>query len=212
MRVMLVDDNALFLKGMREALEMEGLDVVAVASSAMEACEQARRYSPEVILLDVQMPGINGIEAIRAIKSVVPLARVVMITVSEDEENLFQAIVAGAHGYLLKNMGGDALIAAVRGMENGSAPLTPGLAQKIMAEFARRSQVAGVQQGAVKAVLTEKQKEILRRTAQGWTYPQIAGSLDLSEVMIRYHMSQIIKALQVDNRAQAIAWGSRNLL
>jgi two-component system NarL family response regulator len=211
MRVLLVDDSPLFVQGMKEALEINGIEVAGVAYDAASAIAMAEELKPGVVLMDVQMPGIDGIEATRIIKSLLPRVHIVMLTVSENDDYLFAAIEAGASGYLLKNSLNAESIQSLLNLENGQTPLTPGLAQKLFDEFSRRSRGPQPDSDERASMLSARQKEILSLAAQGYTYAEIASLQAVAEVTVRYHMNQIVRVLQLENRAQAIAWGSRNL-
>lgn len=209
MRVILVDDSDLFLSGLRTMLEAADISVLGTASSAQEAIELARRLQPEVVLMDVQMPGQNGIEATRAIKALFPEMKIVMMTVSDRDEHLFDAIVAGVSGYLLKNMPPEKFLETLTGIERGVSPLSPGLAARIMAEFARRDREAAPRIAGIESSLSERQKEILSLVAQGWTYKSIAQELNLTEAGVKYHMGEITRRLHLENRSQAIAYANQ---
>lgn len=211
MRVLLVDDNPLFLEGLRNMLEASEIEVVGTAGNAQEAIAQATHLRPEIVLMDVQMPGGSGIEATRALKSRFPQMKIVMLTVSESEEHLFDAIAAGASGYLVKGSLVDGFVAALEGMARGESPLSPGLAVKILAEFARRAREREAARPATPPPdpLSGRQTEILRMVASGRRYKEVAGAMGLSEATIKYHMGEITDRLHLENRAQAIAFVSR---
>jgi two-component system NarL family response regulator len=211
MNVLLVDDSALFLDGLRSMLEASEIDVLGVALCAEEAIEQARRLHPEVVLMDVQMPGESGIEATRVLKTLFPQIKIVMMTVFDSDEHLFDAIAAGASGYLLKGMSPDGFLEALVGLSRGETPLSPGLAARIMAEFARRQRETGKPGAASTYPLSERQIEILRMVAHGHPYKQIAEHLNVSERTIKYHMGEIAGRLHVENRSQVLAYASRYL-
>ena len=212
MKVLLVDDSALFLEGLRSMLEASDIDVLGVASSAEEAVEQARKLQPEVVLMDVQMPGENGIGATRAIKTLFPQIMIVMMTVSDSDEHLYDAIAAGACGYLVKGLSPDGFLEALVGLGRGETPLSPGLAAKIMAEFARREREAGKPGAPLPSPLTERQNEILHMVAIGRPYKEIAALLHVAERTIKYHMGEIAGRLHLENRSQVLAYASRYLL
>jgi two-component system NarL family response regulator len=217
MQVLLVDDNPLFLEGLRNLLEDSGIQVLGTAANATEALEQAQRLRPDVVLMDVQMPGQSGIEATRALKSLHPAMKIVMMTVSENDQYLFDAISAGASGYLLKGVSPESFVAALEGLARGETPLSPGLAAKIMAEFARRDRQrqAGKHGDGPDShddgdpPLSGKQREILRQVAEGRPYKEIARLMGLTESTIKYHMGEIADRLHLGNRAQVIAYASR---
>ena len=213
MRVLLVDDNALFLEGLQNFLEASEIVVVGTAANAPQAIAQASRLRPEIVLMDVQMPGESGIEATRALKSLHPRTKIVMMTVSESDVHLFDAIAAGASGYLLKGGAMDGFVEALEGLARGESPLSPGLAAKILAEFARRARerVAAKPADPPTASLTERQNQILRQVAEGRHYKEVGRALGLTEATIKYHMGEITDRLHLENRAQAIAFASRTM-
>ena len=139
MRILLADDNRLLVEGLTNLLSAHGHDVVAVASDGLEALARARVHRPDVVLMDVRMPRCDGIAATRLIEAEIPEIRIVMLTTSTDDEDLFEAVRGGPCGYLLKSVSGDELVEKVAGLEQGVPPLSPGLAAKLLREFARRS-------------------------------------------------------------------------
>lgn len=225
MRILLVDDNRLLLEGLTSLLSAHGLEVVADASDGLEAVSRARVHRPDVVLMDVRMPRCDGIAATRLIKAEMPEIQIVMLTTSTDDDDLFEAIRSGACGYLQKNVSGDELIESLAGLEQGVPPLSPGLAAKLLQEFARRSSgpsrrpdprpgggdteatSPGSPRTAVgRTGLTQRQEEVLRLVATGNTYKEVAARLGLSERTIRYHMAEIMDRLHVANRSQVLAY------
>jgi DNA-binding NarL/FixJ family response regulator len=211
MRVLLVDDNALFLEGLGNMLAANDIEVAGTAGSGPEALGKAEELNPDVILMDVQMPGGGGIEATRLIKAKLPEVKVVMLTVSQDDAHLFEAIKAGAAGYLLKGMAKEHFLQQLSGMANGDTPLSPGLAAKILAEFARReaAREAREEAAAKTALLTPRQGEILGFVAGGLTYKEVGDRLGISEAAIKYHMGEITARLQLENKSQAVAFAAK---
>jgi two-component system NarL family response regulator len=207
---LLVDDNALFLEGFRNLLEAGGIAVAGTAKSAREAVEQVRRLQPDVVLMDIQMPGGSGIEATREIKFAYPEMKIVMVTLSETDAHLFDAISAGACGYLLKGGSEEGVVAALEGMARGESPLSRTLAAKLMEEFTRRARAA---QPAPEAAdgLSERQMEVLLLVAEGISYKEAAQRLGVSESTVKYHMGEIASRLHLQNRAQVIAYGGKLL-
>jgi two-component system NarL family response regulator len=212
MRLLLVDDNTLFVDALRRILELHDFVVAGTAVNAAEAVAVARELHPDVVLMDIEMPGGSGIEATRALKALNPDMKIVMMTVSGDDKSLFDALAAGASGYLLKSMTEEELLETLDKMTMGEAPLTAGLTARIIGEFARREQSAGKLPDEHFEALSERQIEILKMVAQGYTYSQIAHALGLSEVTIRYHMNAIARQLHLKNRSQVIACASRYLV
>jgi two-component system NarL family response regulator len=212
MKVLLADDNALFLEGLQNLLEDNGIVVLGTADNAQEAVAQAILLVPDVVLMDIQMPGKSGIEATHAIKSRLPAMKIVMMTVSQDEAHLFEAIAAGASGYLLKSMPQKNFVKALTGMARGESPFSPGLAAKILAEFAHREQQRKEQNLPLDSnCLSARQTEILRLVAMGWTYKKIAQSIKRHERTIKYHIREITDKLHLKNRSQVLLYASQHL-
>lgn len=205
MNTLLVDDTPLFLEGLANVLRASGINVVGMATNARDALARARELLPDLVLMDIHMPGESGIEATRVLKTEFPTMKIVMMTVSDQDAHLFDAIAAGASGYLLKGEP-EGFLEALRGMARGESPLSPGLAERILAEFARREQA---RKASDSQPLTARQVEILGRIAQGRPYKEIAEELGVSEANIKYHMGEITNRLHVENRAQAIACAAR---
>ncbi len=210
MKILLVDDHPLFLEGLQNLLTAHGIEVVGTASDGLEALEKARALRPDVILMDVQMPRCDGLAATRLIKAEMPDVQIVMLTVSEEDEDLFEAVKSGASGYLLKSLDADEFFQLLSGLEQGEPPLSPGLAAKILEELARSAALAGPAAEAGKvAELTPGQMQVLTLVAQGMRYRQVGEALHLSERTVKYHMGEILKRLHLENRAQVIAYAAR---
>jgi PAS domain S-box-containing protein len=209
LRILLVDDQPLFLEGMQNLLKARGLTVIGTAHDGLEAIEQVKALRPDVVLMDVQMPKCDGIEATRRIKAEFPATKVVLLTVSEEDEHLLDAIKFGASSYLLKNLDASQLFATLDGLGRGEIQLAPALASRLVAELNRAgtsSQTATSQDEPIPAELTLRQWEVLRLVARGLTYKEVGGELHLTEQAIKYHMGQILERLQVKNREQAVAY------
>lgn len=181
------------------------MDVVGEASNGVEAVEKARALKPDLILMDVNMPQMNGLEATRIVKTERPETKIVILTVSDDDENLFEAIKSGAQGYLLKSLQSQAFFDLLNGVAQGEAPISRGLATKILGEFARHLQQDEAQ-AANKEDLTDREKEVLRLVAEGSTNRDIAGKLNVTENTVKYHLKNILEKLHLRNRAQAVAY------
>ncbi|TCL70733.1 LuxR family two component transcriptional regulator [Hydrogenispora ethanolica] len=209
MKVLLVDDHALFLEGLKNLLVANDFEVIGTARSSLDALSKVELLRPDLILMDIQMPGCNGIETTRMIKEKYPEIKIVMLTVFQDDANLFEAIRAGASGYLLKGMEKEKFLELLAGIADGESPLSPGLAARVLAEFARRENER-VRDEAVSqemtTVLTPRQIAILQGVAQGLTYKEVADAMGLSEAAIKYHMGEITGRLQLKNRSQAVAY------
>ncbi|MEZ4617289.1 MAG: response regulator transcription factor [Caldilineaceae bacterium] len=211
MNVMLVDDHQLFLEGLQNLLAANDIPVVGIAHNGNEAIEMAQRLRPDVILMDIQMPECNGLEATRQIKQLLPEIKIVMLTMSADDEYLFEAIKSGATGYLLKNLDADEFFELLAGLERGEAPMTRGLATKLLTEFAQQAHRPTVEVHEEEAVdaLTERQIEVLKYIAQGWTNKEIAETLFITERTVKYHLQEILQKLHLRNRTQAVAYAVR---
>jgi len=211
MKILLVDDHPLFLDGLKNLLTIRGIEVVGTACNGLDALEKARSLKPEVILMDIQMPGLNGLAATRLIKAELPEAKIVMLTYSEDDDDLFEAIKSGACGYLLKAEETDRFFDLFTGLTKGEVPLSPGLAGRVLEEFSRHRRAIQSADGPVEKekVLTPRQLEVLTLLAQGMIYKEIGAKLFLSERTIKYHMGEIIERLHLENRRQVIEYARR---
>ncbi len=207
MKVLLADDHPLFLDGLEDLLRANGFEVAATARDGLEALEKARALHPEAILMDIRMPRLDGLAAVRAIKAELPEVKIVMLTISEADDDLFEAIKSGASGYLLKSQSAEELLALVRGMERGEAAFSPGLAARILQEFGR--QASALEEKRQTAGLSEREHEVLALVAQGLKYKEVAAKLFLSERTIKYHMGQILERLHLKNRAQVVDYARR---
>ncbi len=208
MKILLVDDHPLFLDGLKNLLTIRGTEVVGTARDGIEALEKARALRPEVILMDIQMPHLNGLAATRLIKTEQPNVKIVMLTMSGNDEDLFEAIKSGACGYLLKTEETDKFFELLLGLMQGEVPLSPGLASRVLKEFARQPGAGGLVGQAVEKqeVLTARQMEVLTLVAQGLTYKEIGARLFLTEHTVKYHMGEILERLHLENRRQVIEY------
>jgi two-component system NarL family response regulator len=207
---MLVDDHALFLQSLKVLLITKGYEVVGTAGNGIEALKQARILNPDLILMDIEMPDCDGLAATRLIKAELPQIKIVMLTVSASNENLFEAIKSGASGYLLKSQSAERFLEMVAQVERGGAALPPELAARLITEFARQAQHVEITVEEIPSELNPRQLEVLTLIAQGMTYPEVGEALHLSEVTVRYHMNQILDRLHLENRAQVIAYAARH--
>jgi len=207
MKVLLADDHPLFLDGLEDLLVAHGFEVQGVARDGLEAVEKARALHPEVVLMDICMPRLNGLAALRAIKADQPEVQVIMLTASEGDDDLFEAIKSGASGYLLKSQSAEELLALMRGVNRGEAAFSPGLAARILLEFGR--QASALEEGHRTAGLSEREREVLTLVAQGLKYKEVAAKLFLSERTIKYHMGRILERLHLKNRAQVVEYARR---
>lgn len=217
-RVLIVDDHALYRRGLLTVLTTEdGIEVVGEAADGLEAVVRAEETLPDVIVMDVGMPKRGGIEACRAIKQRVPSARILMLTSSDDEDDLFEAVRAGANGYLLKDVPPEEVAAGIRGVHHGQALISPMMASKLLTEFAHISRVPGVDlEHTGRALepprLTERELGILRLVARGKANREIAGELFISENTVRNHIRNILDKLQMHSRVEAAMYAVRQRL
>lgn len=220
MKVMLVDDHPLFLEGLQYVLETHGICIVGVATNGREALGKARILKPDIILMDIRMPECSGLEALVLIKAEMENIRIIMLTTSEDDIDLFDAIKYGAAGYLLKSTNAKELVGILSYNENGGIPLSPGLAARFLEELKAVSSFQNItsqqepEDIEYKAdievgQLTGRQLEILQMVARGITYKEVGASLGLTERTVKYHMERIIELLHLENRAQVIAYATR---
>ncbi len=211
MRVLIVDDHPLFVESLQNLLRAHGLQVVGTAADGLEALDRVRALHPDLVLMDIAMPRCTGLTATRLIKAELPECKIIILTASEEDTDLFEAIKSGACGYLLKSQRAPDFIRILSGFERGEAVLSPGLADKIMTEFARQAERATTEVAppAARPELTARQRQILTLIAQGQTYGQIAQALHLSEATVRYHMGEILQRLHLRNRSQVIAYAAR---
>ena len=201
-RVLIADDHPLFREGMRGRLDrVADVAVVGEAASGDEAVELAHRLEPHVILMDIKMPGLNGIEATREIQQASPQIGILVLTMFEDDDSVFAAMRAGAKGYLLKDSGGEGVVHAIRAVASGEAVFGPGVAERIIGYFSAPR--AAAPQRAFPE-LTEREEEVLSLVAQGKSNQEIARQLFVSLKTVRNHVSNILLKLQVADRAQAV--------
>lgn len=206
MKVLLVDDHPLFLEGLKNLMILRGIDVVGTASGGWEAIEKAESLQPEVILMDIIMPDCNGLTALTVIKAQHPHIKIVMLSMSESDADLFAALKRGANGYLLKTGDTDLFFTHLEGLMRGEVPLSPGLAGRVLGAFADPAKTTDSVPPSEKSghSLTSRQIQVLTLAAQGLTYKEIGARLFLSERTIKYHMGEIIERLHLENRRQVI--------
>ena len=217
LRILLVDDHELFLEGLRNLLTLENIAVVGTAGDGLEALEKARNLHPDVILMDIQMPRCDGLAATRLIKAELPEIKIVMLTMSEDERDLFEAVKSGASGYLLKKLKPGTFFALLADLQSGLLPFSPGLGARLLDEFSRMSLTAspapsegGELGGQVGQLLSPRQMQILTLVAQGLTYRQVAETLGISEPTVKYHMGEILDRLHLENREQVVVYAAQH--
>lgn len=210
-KVMLVDDHPLFMEGLQYVLKTHGVEVAGTAETGQEALLKARVLNPDIIIMDIQMPGLSGLDALRLIKAEMPQIKVVMLTISEDDEDLFQAVKFGASGYLLKNTNANELINTISALENDEIPLSSGLASKLLREYKikGKNHIQDKSQKSNLEQLTQRHIEVLELASRGITYKEIGEILGLTERTVKYHMGRIIELLQLENRSQVVAYAAR---
>lgn len=203
-KVFLCDDHTLFRQGVRRLLELEpDIKVVGEAADGAELLEDAKKKDPDVILMDIGMPQMDGVTTTYKIKKLLPDVKIIILTIYEDELYIFNAIKAGAMGYLLKDVSFDELIEAVRRVCRGEALLQPVIAAKVLKEFAMLDKRKLKGQSKTYTDLTEREAEILHLIALGNPNKEIAQKLDISEKTVKNHISNIFQTIHVNNRTQA---------
>ncbi len=204
-RVLIADDHSLFRDGVVTLLEAEGMEVVGEAADGEMAVELALKLKPDLVLLDIHMPKKNGLEALREIRAQLPDAQIVMLTVSDDDENLFEAVRNGAQGYLLKSLNSHGFLASLRGLERGEAALSRKLTTRLMSYVASTTQIEENKPLGLE-MLSERELELLKLVALGYSNKLAAKELNVSANTVKYHMKNILRKLGVKNRAEAAAY------
>jgi DNA-binding NarL/FixJ family response regulator len=197
MRILVADDHSLFRDGLVSLLEAAGMDVVGQVGDGETAIEAALRLRPDVVLMDLNMPGIGGLEALRRLRAEWPAVQVVMLTVSEEQADLVAAVQAGARGYLLKHLKADEVLDMLHGLERGEAAMSRLTTARLL------SGVSQLSHSGAGANLTEREEELLRLLAEGLSNKSIAQKLSLSENTVKYHLKNILQKLGVHNRTEA---------
>ena len=209
LRVLLVDDHVLFRRGLEALLARRpGIEVVGEASNGLEAVDRAREMLPDVILMDIHMPVCDGLEAVERIKREMPHVQIIMLTVSDDGNDLFTAIKNGASGYLLKNLEPHQLFEQLEGVRRGEAAIAGTMAAKILQEFRKPTLQTGPEQDPVE-VLTSREIEILQKEVNGATNREIADELYITENTVKIHLRNILEKLHLQNRIQAAVYAVR---
>ncbi len=206
MRVLLVDDHPLFVDGLKNLLTSRGIEVVGKASDGLEALEKARSLSPDVILMDIHMPRCDGVTATRLIKAERREICIVMLTMSAEDDDLFAAVKSGACGYLLKTLDTDQLFALFSSLSQGEVVFSPGLATRVLEEYAQARHESSQAHASAGASLSSRRLEVLTLVAQGLTYKEVGARLGLSERTIKYHMGEILDHLHLENRGQVLEY------
>jgi len=210
MRLLLVDDHTLFRRGLRELLEGYGFVIAGEAPTGSGAVRLARELRPDVIVMDVSMPGMGGVEATRAILDEDPAARILMLTISAKEEEVLDALVAGACGYLLKDAEVAEIVAGIRAAAAGEAMISPIVATRLVARLREQRSRERVAAPAAPLPLTARERDILRLLAQGRGNSAIAAELIISPATAKTHVAQLLGKLGLDNRVQAAVYAVRH--
>ena len=208
MRLLIADDHSLFRDGLRSLLKAQGHEVVGEAKNGREAIELAKQLSPDLVLMDLSMPELDGISATRQMTAELPAVKVVILTASEDDATLFDAIKAGAQGYLLKNLEADDFFELLDGASRGEPALTPAFARKLLQEFARPEPQAAPPRDEEE--LTAREREVLELMVEGVTSNRkLARRLNLSENTVKFHVRNILDKLRLHDRAQIVGYALR---
>jgi DNA-binding NarL/FixJ family response regulator len=211
MRVLIADDHALFRDSLKSLLAARDLEVVGEARDGVEAVELAKKLKPDVILMDLTMPRLDGLAATKQLAAELPDVKVVVLTASDDDANLFEAIKAGASGYLLKNLESEQFFALLEGVSRGAPALTPALARKLLSEFAKPSPARRAHEDP--DALTERELDVLELIVEGVTSNRkLANRLGISENTVKFHVRNILDKLHLHNRAQAVGHALRHRL
>jgi len=209
-KVLLADDEGLVRSGFKVLLDLEDdITVVAEATNGAEAVDQARSHRPNVVLMDIRMPKLDGIEAARRIKELVPTTRIIMLTVSEDDTHLYDAIKAGANGYLLKDLAIEEVPQSIRRVFAGESLISPSMASKLLTEFSTLSKKVEQRQQITSPSLTPREVEVLRFVAKGMSNREIAEELYISENTVKNHVRNILEKLHLHSRMEAVLYAMR---
>lgn len=211
MRIVIADDHALFRDSLRSLLAARDLDVVGEARNGKEAIDLAWQLKPDVLLMDLMMPEMDGLEATKRLAAELPDVKVIVLTASDDEANLFEAIKAGAKGYLLKDLEADRFFSLLEGVAQGEPALTPSLARKLLDEFARPKPTPRDEYDP--DALTDREQEVLELMVDGITSNRrLASELGVSENTVKFHVRNILDKLHLHNRAQVVAYALKHRL
>ncbi len=209
-RVLVCDDHALYRRGLEMVLGTEdGIEIVGEASDGAEAIRRVEELLPDVVLMDIRMPRRSGIEACTAIKDVVPSTKIVILTISDEESDLYEAVRAGANGYLLKDVPGEEIAAGIRAVASGQSLISPSMASKLLTEFASMIKKSEERPQLPVPRLTERELEVLKLVARGMANRDIAKELFISENTVKNHVRNILEKLQLHSRMEAVVYAVR---
>jgi NarL family two-component system response regulator LiaR len=208
-RVLLVDDHDLFRTGLRNLLEQQGVDIVGEAASGSEALQLVREGAPDVVIMDLNMPGMGGVEATRHMSRDAPLTRVIVLTISEEEQDVMDAILAGACGYLLKDASIQDLMQGIQAASVGESLISPHIAGKVL-QHVRATTAAPEAAATIRAELSDREIQVLKLIANGKDNALIARELHISPKTVKNHISNILMKLQIENRIQAAVYAVRS--
>lgn len=209
LRVLIVDDHDLFRTGLRNLLEEQSVQVIGEAATGAEAVRIVREIAPDVVVMDLNMPGMGGVDATRHISAIAPLTRVVMLTISDEDTDVMDAILAGACGYLLKDSSIEELIAGIEAAAKGESLISPTIAAKVLQRVRATSANPEIAT-QIRAELSDREIEVLKLIANGKDNAVIAGELHISPKTVKNHISNILMKLQIDNRIQAAVYAVRS--
>lgn len=208
-RVLLVDDHDLFRTGLRNLLEEQGVQIVGEAAAGTEALGLVRELAPDVVVMDLNMPGMSGVEATRHITAVAPLTRVVVLTISDENADVMDAILAGACGYLLKDASIQELMRGIESAAVGESLISPNIASKVLQHVRAATSSPEIAE-TIRSELSDREIEVLKLIANGKDNGQIAGELHISPKTVKNHISNILMKLQIENRIQAAVYAVRS--
>lgn len=210
LKIMLVDDHPLFRAGLKHLLDIQDdMKVVGEVEDGAQAVEEAQRLKPDVVLMDIKMPGVGGIEATRRLKQAMADVKIVVLTVSDEDHHLFEALKGGAAGYLLKSIKPEKLLDSLRGIMQGEQPFSPSIADQIIKEFSSEMQRASKTPAEARVSLTPREQRILTMVSNGYTNKQISEELFVAESTVKNHLHNILSKLHLQNRVQAAVYAMR---
>jgi len=208
-RVLLVDDHDLFRTGLRNLLEEQSIQVVGESDNGTDALRLVREVAPDVVVMDLNMPGISGVEATRQISMIAPLARVLVLTISDQDSDVMEAILAGACGYLLKDASISELLSGIYAAAAGESLVSPTIASKVL-QYVRATGAAHREARVIQSELSDRELQVLKLIANGKDNAMIAGELHISPKTVKNHISNILMKLQIENRIQAAVYAVRS--